>query len=35
MSLFIEKDKILDDYADFLSKYNPIKDNDGLTININ
>jgi hypothetical protein len=34
MSLFIEKDSVLDDYAEFLSKYNPIKEKDGLTINI-
>ena len=34
LNLFIEKDKILDDYDDFLSQFKPIKDKDGITINI-
>ena len=35
VSLFIEKDKILDDYQTYLSKYNPKVEKEGITININ
>ena len=34
ISMIIEKNKILDEYEEFLSKYNPIKEKDNLVINI-